>query len=348
MAAPGFSIFIPRDYMLDSMLDRVAQALAGEGHRVIRGVPSPPGKAQRMDLRSGGEVLTQVDVAVLTGRTPIAETLLAACPRLRGIVAPSIGVDFIDIDAVSKHGILVTNGATIECVVSTAEATVMLMLMLLYRPDWSQEVLQGRRERPPPTPEGRWAGMLNRKKVGLVGYGNIASRVAERLHSFGARIAVADYVRLNRGGLPTFITIEPLDDLLATSDIVSLHAKAVPNQPSLLGKRELALMKRDAYLVNTARGALVDQQALYDVLAEERIAGAALDTFEVEPLPHDSPLRSLSNVLLTPHMVSATREQYASLHRAALDNIHALLAGSVPPYCLNHGIAVAWRQRWGA
>lgn len=344
----GAVIFIPRDHMLDAVLERLAHTLQQEGHRVIFGEKIAPGEIRKLDLRNGAGDLALADVAVLTGRTPIAEELLAACPRLRGIVAPSIGIDFIDLAAATRHGIAVANGATVECVVSTAEATVMLMLMLLYRPDWSHEVLEGTRPRPAPSPEARWARTLHGKKVGLIGYGNIASRVAERVHAFGARIVVADYIRLNRGALPTFVSVEPQDDLLASCDIVSLHAKAVPNQPTLIGSRELALMKRDAYLVNTARGALVDQRALYETLAGQRIAGAALDTFEVEPLPDDSPLRTLRNVFLTPHMVSATQEQYASLYQAGLDNVRALIAGKLPPYCLNRSIAAAWRERWGA
>lgn len=341
------SIFVPRDFMLDAMLDRVALTLAARGHRVVRGQPVGPGKVQMMDPRSpDAAAVAEADVAVLTGRTPISEHGLAACKRLRGVVVPSIGVDFIDLNMASRHGVLVTNGATVECVVSTAEATVMLMLMLLYRPDWSQQVLRGTRARPLPSPEGRWARTLYRKKVGLVGYGNIASRVAERLQAFGAQVVVADYIRLNRGGVPTFVTVEPRDELLASCDIVSLHAKAIPGQAPLIGSRELSLMRKDAYLVNTARGALVDQQALYAALLERRIAGAALDTFEVEPLPDDSPLRSLDNVLLTPHMVGATRELYESMYDATLNNVDSLLAGNVPPFCLNHGIAADWMRRW--
>lgn len=343
----SLSIFMPRDYMLDTLLERLAATLTSEGHRVVFGSPIQPGVPRKVEPGSiDGQAVAQADIAILTGRTPVGEALLATCRNLRGIVAPSIGVDFVDLAAASRHGIIVTNGATMECVVSTAEASVMLMLMLMYRPDWSQQVLRGERERPPPSPEGRWAGMLARKKVGIIGYGNIASRVAERLHAFGVQLVVADYARLNRGGLPTFISVEPLDSLLATCDIVSLHAKAVPHQPALIGRRELSLMRSDAYLVNTARGALVDERALYETLSERRIAGAALDTFEVEPLPQDSPLRALDNVLLTPHMVSATREQYASLYRAGLENLHALAACKLPPYCLNHGIAAAWVQRW--
>jgi D-3-phosphoglycerate dehydrogenase len=344
----SFSIFVPRDFMLDALLDRLALTLAGQGHRVVRGQPVVPGKVQMMDLRSSdAAAVAQADVAVLTGRTPVSQQGLAACERLRGIVAPSIGVDFIDLNMASRLGVLVANGATVECVVSTAEATVMLVLMLLYRPDWSQQVLQGTRARPLPSPEARWARTLYGKKVGLVGYGNIASRVAERLQSFGARVVVADYVRLNRGGVPTFVSVQPLDALLASCDIVSLHAKAVPDQAPLIGSRELSLMRPEAYLVNTARGALVDQTALYEALSARKIAGAALDTFEVEPLPDDSPLRSLDNVLLTPHMVGATRELYESMYEAALDNVGSLLAGRVPPFCLNHGIASDWLRRWG-
>mgnify|MGYP001195859752 CR=1 FL=1 len=344
---PSFSIFVPRDFMLDALLDRLALTLAAQGHRVVRGQPVGPGKVHMMDLRSrDAAAVAEADVAVLTGRTPISEQGLLACKCLRGIVVPSIGVDFIDLSMASRLGVLVANGATVECVVSTAEATVMLILMLLYRPDWSQQVMQGTRARPLPSPEGRWARTLYRKKVGLVGYGNIASRVAERLQSFGARVVVAEYIRLNRGGVPTFVSVEPLDELLASCDIVSLHAKAVPGQTPLIGGRELSLMRPDAYLVNTARGALVDQRALHLALSGKKIAGAALDTFEVEPLPDDSPLRALDNVLLTPHMVGATRELYESMYDATLDNIEALLAGKVPPFCLNHGIASSWMRRW--
>ncbi|MES2412935.1 MAG: NAD(P)-dependent oxidoreductase [Pseudomonadota bacterium] len=328
------------------MLDRLASALEAGGHDVVRGSAIASGQVQHLDLGSGLDVLGQVDVAVLTGRTPIAEELLCACRRLRGVVAPSVGVEFIDLDAASRHGIFVANGATVENFISMAEATVMLAMMLLYRPDWSREVLDAQRERPPPLPESRWARTLSGRKVGLVGFGNIALRVTERLQAFGAQVLVADHGSLQRSRLPPSVVVMPLDDLLSSSDIVSLHVNAKPNQRALIGRRELALMKSDAYLINTARGALVEEQALWEALAKERIAGAALDTFEVEPLPAGSPLRSLRNVLLTPHMIGQTQELFSSLQQAAIANIHALLTGDIPPYCLNREIAGQWQQRW--
>ncbi len=334
--------------MLDPFLERLAGQLEMEGHRVIRGPSITPGTVRKLDLSNGLDDMSQVDIAVLTGRTPIDEELLAACPRLRGIVAPSIGTEFIDLDAASRCGIAVANGATVENAIAMAESTVMLMLMLLYRPDFSREVLDGLRERPAPLAEARWSSQLLGRKVGLVGYGNIASRVGDRLQPFGVRIAVADHVLLNRSSLPPSVAVEPLDELLASSDIVSLHVNAVPDQPTLIGARELALMKPEAYLINTARGALVDEDALYEALAKKKIAGAALDTFRVEPLPADSPLRSLSNVLLTPHIVGQTRELFGSLYQAALDNIHALRGGEIPLYCMNRKIGDQWRSRWGS
>jgi len=113
----------------------------------------------------------------------------------------------------------------------------------------------------------------------------------------------------------------------------------------MLGERELALMKPSAYLVNTSRGEAIDEGALYRALKEKRIAGAALDSFTVEPLPDDSPLRGLDNVILTPHMVGHTQDVFASFPPAAVENITRILSGEPPLYCKNPEIIPAWRRR---
>jgi D-3-phosphoglycerate dehydrogenase len=136
-----------------------------------------------------------------------------------------------------------------------------------------------------------------------------------------------------------------LDTLLRSSDVVAVLVSITPGSRGMLGERELALMKPSAYLVNTSRGEALDEGALYRALKEKRIAGAALDSFTVEPLPDDSPLRGLDNVILTPHMVGHTQDVFASFPLAAVENITRILAGEPPLYCKNPEIIPAWKQR---
>jgi D-3-phosphoglycerate dehydrogenase len=225
-----------------------------------------------------------------------------------------------------------------------AEATVMLMLMLAYNPKASQEVLQGLRPRPKPAPEHAWGRMMMGRTVGLVGMGRIGRGVVERLSGFGVKILAFDpYVK--QEAVPPGVTMVDLDRLLRSSDIVSLLVSITPESRGMIGDRQLRLMKPTAYLINTSRGEAVDESALYRALKEKRIAGAALDTFVVEPLPAASPLRTLDNVILTPHMVGHTQDVFASFPTAAVENITRILRGEPPLYCKNPEIIPAWRKR---
>jgi D-3-phosphoglycerate dehydrogenase len=133
---------------------------------------------------------------------------------------------------------------------------------------------------------------------------------------------------------------------MAGSDIVGLFASLDAESRHMIDARRLALMKPSAFLVNVARGALIDESALIEVLAAHRIAGAALDAFETEPLPPDSPLRKLDNVILTPHQIGHTLEAEASLGPAAVENVVALLKGEVPPRLRNPQVLPLWEQKW--
>jgi len=144
---------------------------------------------------------------------------------------------------------------------------------------------------------------------------------------------------------PPGVKMVSLEALLAASDIVGLCVSISAETRGIINERTLALMKPSAYLVNTSRGEAVDEAALYQALKEKRIAGAALDTYVVEPLPAGSPLRTLDNVILTPHMVGHTGEVYASFVPAAEENITRILRGEPPLYCKNPHILPAWRQR---
>ena len=136
-----------------------------------------------------------------------------------------------------------------------------------------------------------------------------------------------------------------LPTLLSTSDVVSVHVTLTDETQHMLGAAELRAMRPDAYLINTARGAAIDQQALYQVLKSGHLAGAALDVFEQEPLPPESPLRELDNVILTPHMVGHSQELMAAIPTAAAENVLRVLRGEAPLYVKNPEIIPAWRQR---
>src|SRR6185437_11741654 len=147
-------------------------------------------------------------------------------------------------------------------------------------------------------------------------------------------------------GLPPMPRVD-LDTLLRTSDVVLVLASLNPGTRGLIGAEQLRLMKKTAILVNTARGAIVDEASLAEALRGGVIAGAAVDCFEVEPLPNDSPLRGLPNAVLTPHMIGHTIEAHQSLEDATRENLARVLAGEQPRYVVNPAVLPAWRKRWG-
>jgi len=338
------TVFVCHDYMLVEIFDEIARRLLALGIEVIRGPETTPGTKLVYPLERYGELFCRADVMMFSSRSICSREILLAAPRLRGIVNPTIGLETVDLEACRDLGIIVGHGATPENFTGMAESTVMLMLMLMYNPGATEEVLRGSRARPKPTPTDAWARIMFGRTVGLVGLGRIARGVAERLAGFGVRILAYDpYVKADAA--PAGIEMADLDTLLKASDIVSLHLSITPSARGLLDERALALMKRTAYLVNNSRGEAVDEAALYRALKEKRIAGAALDNFVVEPLPGESPLRELDNVILTPHMVGHTQDVFASFPTAAVENITRILRGELPLHCKNPEVAPAWKAR---
>ena len=186
--------------------------------------------------------------------------------------------------------------------------------------------------------------MMMKRTIGLVGLGRIARGVVERLAGWQVRILAHDpFVKPEN--VPAGVTMVDLDTVMKESDAVSVLVAVTPDNVGMIGAREFALMKPDAYLVTTSRGAAINERAMYEALRDKRIAGAALDTFEVEPLPADSPLRTLDNVILTPHVVGHTKDVYASFIPAGFENITRILKGGLPLHCKNPEIAAKWRAR---
>ncbi len=266
------------------------------------------------------ERLAPYDVVITEReRTHFTSELLQRLPRLRLLVTTGTHNRYIDFAAAARLGITVTRTQAI--LHAAPELAMGLILALMRRIVVDHEVMRA----------GGWQSGIGRslrgKTLGIIGLGVTGPQVAHLARAFGmqtlawsphlddARAAAAQTRRM------------PLDDLLSQSDVVSLHMVLADSTRGMIGQRELALMKPDAYLVNTSRGALVDQDALVEALRERRIAGAGLDVYETEPLPPEHPLRTLSNVILTPHTGYVTDEQYALCFGQAVENILAYHAG---------------------
>ena len=253
---------------------------------------------------------------------PVDRGLLDAAPDLRAISNYAVGVDNVDTDAASERGIPVGNtpGVLTD---STADLTLALMLGIGRRiaegdayvrrgewRTWEPGLLLGRD--------------LQGATVGIVGFGRIGRAVARRCEGFGCELLHSG----GEGGIE-------LEELLARSDFVTLHAPLNPSTRGLIGAEALAAMKPGAYLINTARGPLVDTDALVRALHEGAIAGAALDVTDPEPLPGDHPLLEAPNLLVVPHIGSADRATRERMADMAVDNLLAGLAGERMPDCAN-------------
>lgn len=266
--------------------------------------------------------------------------VIAANPRLRAIASMTITPADIDIPAASARRIPVT-------VIPAAllnDATADLAWALLFAV--ARRVAEGDRLMRAGTFPGSQSpymegGGVSRKTLGIIGMGGVGRAAAERARGFSMRVLYYDPRRLapiEESALGA--TWMPMDELLATADFVSLHARLTPETRHLIGDRELGLMKRSAYFINSARGPLVDEEALVRALAARRIAGAGLDVFEHEPRPHPT-LLTLPNVVVTPHVGSAVTELRAHMANVVVDNILAVLEERQPPNCWNPEIYAA-------
>jgi phosphoglycerate dehydrogenase-like enzyme len=240
-----------------------------------------------------------------------------------------VGYCNVDLDAAQAAGIPVCNMPDFNAP-SVAEHTLMLILALLRRVFESTLLMKGGRW---PTNELVGAGIcdLAGKTLGLVGKGAIGTAVATKARPFDVRLRYYDH-RLDTGDADARERVGSLDDLLGQSDIVSIHLPLTPRTRRLIAARELALMKPASLLINTSRGAIVDEVALADALRDGRLAGAGLDVFETEPLPPRHPLRTCPNVLLTPHLAGQTREAMERMVEALHGNLERVARGEEPQY----------------
>ena len=286
-----------------------------------------------VDLYTGSKAISREELlqrvkgvnALVCLLTDTIDTALldAAGPPLKIVANVAVGYNNIDVPACRARGVVVTNTPDV-LTNACADFTWGLILAVTRRLGEGERQLRA----------GAWGGWaldhmlgmeLRGKQLGLVGVGRIGRAVAEKAPAFGMTVAYAEPGPIN---LPGAVHM-PLDRLLATSDVVSLHVPMSPETKHLIDKTSLARMKRTAYLINTSRGPVVDEEALAWALKERLIAGAALDVYEKEPEVHPA-LMSLENVLLIPHLASATTETRTAMADLAVSNAIAVLNGHAP------------------
>ena len=283
----------------------------------------------RVDLYAGESAMPHADlqaraadadgiVCLLTDR--IDRAVIEGAPRLKVISNVAVGYNNIDVAHARSRGIVVTNTPDV-LTESVADFTWAMILAVTRRISEGERLVRS----------GRWPGWaldqllgseLRGKQLGLIGVGRIGRAVASRAGAFGMRVACASRRDIDLPGAE----VMSVDRVLNTSDVVSLHVPLTDETRHLIDRRVLARMKRSAYLINTSRGPVVDEEALAWALQQHLIAGAALDVYEQEPRVHPD-LLTLDNVLLLPHIASATTETRTAMADLAVDNALAVLSG---------------------
>ncbi|MDX9861135.1 MAG: hydroxyacid dehydrogenase [Rhodospirillales bacterium] len=288
-------------------------------------------------------VFASVEGAILTAFEKVPRSVIEAAPALRALSKYGAGIEAIDLDAATERGIPVVNTPGANAL-GVAEHTVALILSLLRRVTELDRLVR----------TGRWkearrivGGDVEGSVLGIVGLGSVGRLVARRMKALGMRVIAYDPFQDAATFADAGAERVDLDDLLAASDVVSLHMTVTAETRGMIDTRRLDRMKRGALLVNTARAALVDQPALVCALRDGRLGGAALDVMEPEPLPDDSPLLGIGRLIITPHHAGTTvRTRERTLTQAAA-NLVRMLGGELPEVGLcNPGVREKFASRY--
>ena len=278
--------------------------------------------AERTDAASLAKLAVDAD-AIMTNWARVDEAVLSAAAKCRIVSRMGIGLDNIDVEFAVRRGMIVTNVPD-YCLIEVAEHALALLLALARKVAfYHQETKQGRYQ----LQAGPALRRIEGQTLGIVGFGRIGQKLAEKASALGLRILATGRTRRT---LPGGITWCELDELLAQSDYISLHAPFTPETRHLLGPAQFALMKPTAYLINTARGGLIDTPALVATLAANRLAGAALDVQDPEPPDLSQPPYNDPRVIVTPHAAFVSAESLENLRTRAARQVATFLTGGTP------------------
>jgi D-3-phosphoglycerate dehydrogenase / 2-oxoglutarate reductase len=301
-------------------------------------------RAYRYEKRELISLIADSDVLYPAGREFIGGDILDSAPRLQAVVKSSIGIENVDVEAATELGILCCNSPTPENYMGVAEATLGLMVALFKRLKLNESFMRnaGWKE-----PQNRGTLMLG-KTIGIIGVGRIGQNVAKRLGAFGMRMLGYDPYVSQETVVSLGVKMVSLDELLRSSDLVTLHVVLTKETRGMIGLRELKLMKPTAFIVNTSRGPVIKEADLVQALNENIIAGAALDVFDEEPLPRDNKLREVdpTRLILTPHIIGNNPGSLEAGQRMAAQSILSILEGKVPDTIVNPAAVARWKERF--
>jgi D-3-phosphoglycerate dehydrogenase len=321
--------------------DEVAAGLEARGCEVVE---IPFGGAPADFHEPDGEEIERywcdADAFIAGSRDRVTRSVLEAASRLKVGAGMVIGTENIDVQAATDLGIVIAYGAVPENYLGVAEAVAMLVPALVKRLPAKWAAVREGGFRIDDT-----GHMVMNSVVGLVGLGNVGRAAARRLQGWDTTLIGTDPYIDPRVADELGVKLVDLDTLLQTADVVSVMVTLTEETRGLIGERELALMKPGAYLINTARGACVDEAALIRALDSGHLGGAAIDAWQTEPTPADNPLRTHPKVIATGHNVAHSSELYDALGPAAVENIARALRGEPPLYVRNPEVLPRWRER---
>lgn len=308
----------------DTLCKEAYELFIQHGHEVIF---DPSRSFPAYSYNELKEIIGDID-AVLIGMDIYNEDIFKIAPKLKAVAKFGVGVDNIDGEAAKKYGIKVLN-APGQNSNAVAELTVAFMIA----------VLRGLIPLHKQMEQGKWPRYMGNeikgKAVGLLGFGAIARLVAKKLAAFECRVIAYDLYPNMQEAEKYGVKIVSMEEVIEQGDIVSIHIPAAKESHHLFSAETFARMKKGSYLINAARGALVDLDALSQAIQTGHIAGAALDAFEIEPLPVDSPILQCENIVLTPHTGAETKESYRNVSLCTAKDIIAVLEGKEPLHCTN-------------
>jgi phosphoglycerate dehydrogenase-like enzyme len=351
MAKPKVFVFAPAD-----PTGEAHKMLTDAGCELVLGranwdTPMGDDEAEMAKLAEGCQAMMGTSIR----STPITQKIMQASKDLRIVAKFTIGVDDVDVDAATELGILVCHGPTESNWGGVAEGAITHMLTLLKKPRERDRYLKTTTGWRDLTMQGTYVGKRESDGypgivIGIIGLGRIGSRVAKLMRPWGMRMIGYDpYVPDSKFAEFGVERMTNLESLLRQSDVVTLHVVLTKETRHMISGPQLAMMKPTAILINTSRGFCVDEKAVAEALQQNRIAGAALDVFEYEPIPADSPFRKMDDrVLISPHMVSSNHG--SGLKPGLLwgtKSVLAALRGEVPDNVYNKDVIAQWQSRFG-
>jgi D-3-phosphoglycerate dehydrogenase / 2-oxoglutarate reductase len=284
----------------------------------------------RFEVREVGpsqiaDEVRRADALIVRSATAVDAGMLESAENLRVVGRAGVGVDNIDVPAATRHRVAVFNAPGANTI-AAAELTMALILATVRKVAAADHALR----------EGHWdrtafrGSELAGKTLGLVGAGRIGAEVAARCRAFGMKVCAYDPYLSDEAASRLELSLSTLEEVLSGSDVVSVHVPLNEETRGLIGRDAMARMRPGCYLVNVARGGVVDEEALANALGSGHLAGAALDVFQDEPLPDTSPLRAAPNLVMTPHLGASTREAQLRVAEEVAESVRrALLEGDV-------------------